>query len=154
MKIQLPLLASLALIACGDPVGPFSGGALSGETKPSPASWDFAAKVEQVQLETDPDQPHSVNTWIGVVNGVAYIPSSMIRGPKLPSEREWVRNVSADDRVRVRIDGAIYELRAVRVADSSAEHRAALDELVKKYELVADDLDPDRAIWIYRLQVR
>jgi hypothetical protein len=65
-----------------------------------------------------------------------------------------VRNVGADDRVRVRIDGAIYELRAVRVADGSAEHRAAHDALVAKYALDEGDLDPERSIWIYRLQVR
>jgi hypothetical protein len=154
MRSSIPVLFALALTACDGPLGPFAGGALSGEGKPPPESWELAAGAEQVQLETNPAEPHSVNTWIGVVDGVAYIPSSMIRGPKQPSEREWVRNVGADDRVRVRIDGAIYELRAVRVADGSAEHRAAHDALVAKYALDEGDLDPERSIWIYRLQVR
>jgi len=148
------VLASLAWIACGGPVGPLSGGALAGDVKPSPERWDFVAEIAQVQLETNPAEPHSVNTWIGVVEDTAYIPSSMIRGPKAPGERGWVRNVGEDDRVRVRVGDAIYELRALRVADASAEYLAAHAALVKKYELDADALDPDRAIWIYRLQVR
>ena len=154
MKNLALVLAALTSFACGGPVGPFSGGALAGEVKPAPESWDFAANVERAQLETNAADPHSVNTWIGVADGVAYIPSSMIRGPKDPSEREWVRNVSIDDHVRVRIGDAIYELRAARVADGSAEYRAAHEALVKKYALTADDLDPERTIWIYRLQVR
>jgi len=151
---RIVLLAAFALLACGGPLGPISGGALSGDVRPAPADWAFAQPIEQVQLETRPDDPHSVNTWIGVANGALYLPTSMIRGPKIPKEREWVKNVSADDRVRVRIDGAIYQLRALRVADDSGEYAAAREALAKKYELGPDDIDPEREIWIYRLDAR
>ncbi len=138
---------------CGGPIGPLSGGALSGEVQPAPSDWGFAMDVEQVQLETNPAAPHSVNTWIGSVDGGLYLPTSMIRGPMLPTEREWVRNVEADDHVRVRIADAVYELRAVRVIDE-AEAAAARAALEKKYALDATDMDPEREIWLFRLVPR
>lgn len=147
-------LASLVLLlACGGPVGPISGGALSGEVKPAPADWSFVASIEQVQLETNPAEPHSVNTWIGTSGGALYLPTSMVRGPKLPTEREWVRNVEADERVRLRAGDGVYELRAERVVDETeaASARAALE---KKYALGAEDMDPEREIWIFRLGPR
>ncbi len=153
MRAVLSVLFVLALSACGGPVGPISGSALSGAVEPAPADWSFIEDVEQVQLETNPAAPHSVNTWIGTNAGALYVPTSMIRGPKLPTEREWVRNVEADERVRLRIDDAIYELRAVRVIDDTeaATARAALE---KKYALDASDMDPEREIWLFRLTPR
>ena len=153
MRKRVWLVALLVGFGCGGPLGPISGGALSGEVTPAPADWAFANNVEQVQLETNPAAPHSVNTWIGSNAGALYLPSSMIRGPKLPTEREWVRNALADDRVRLRIGDAVYELRAERVADET-ETAAARAALEKKYELSADDMDPAREIWIFRLAPR
>lgn len=140
-------------IACGGPVGPIPGGELSGELTSPPADWTSLAEVETVQLETSPASPHSVNTWIGVVNGALYLPTSMIRGPKLPTEREWVRNVEHDERVRLRVGDRIYALRATRVLDA-AEAGAARAALERKYALGADDMDPEREIWIFRLEPR
>ncbi len=153
MPTRLWLAATLLALGCGGPLGPISGGALSGEVKPAPADWAFVDGVEQVQLETNPVEPHSVNTWIGTSGGALYLPTSMIRGPKLPTERAWVRNVEADDRVRLRVGDAVYELRAERVLDA-VEAEAARAALVKKYALDADDLDPEREIWLFRLTPR
>ena len=147
------LVALVVGFGCGGPLGPISGGALSGEVTPAPADWAFVNNIEQVQLETNPAAPHSVNTWIGSNAAALYLPSSMIRGPKLPTERDWVRNALADERVRLRIGDAVYELRAERVADET-EAAAARAALEKKYELSADDMDPARAIWIFRLAPR
>jgi hypothetical protein len=58
----------------------------------------------------------------------------MIRGPKAPTERDWVKNVAADPRMRIRIAGEIYEGVAVRITDP-AEYEAARAGLEKKYEL-------------------
>jgi F420H(2)-dependent quinone reductase len=147
------LVALVLLLACGGPVGPIPGGALSGDVKPAPADWSFVERIEQVQLETNPADSHSVNTWIGTSGGALYLPTSMIRGPRLPTEREWVRNVETDDRVRLRVGDDIYELRAERVVDD-AEAASARAALVKKYALGADDMDPEREIWIFRLVPR
>jgi hypothetical protein len=153
VKTRALCVALIFAFACGGPVGPIPGGALSGTVKPSPADWAFVANVEQVQLETNPADPHSVNTWIGTSAGALYLPTSMIRGPKLPTEREWVRNIERDDRVRLRIGDDVYELRAERVIDAS-ELTTARAALEKKYDLAAADMDPAREIWLFRLAPR
>ena len=102
---------------CG-PIGPIPGGALSGELGPAGATdWSGAAEVENAQLETRPDDPHSVNTWFAPIGERLYVPTSMILGPKNPAGRSWVDHVGVDDRVRIRLGDTIYERRAVRVAD-------------------------------------
>ena len=140
-------------LACGGPVGPLSGGELSGVIATEPLDLALVEKTTQVQLETNPPAPHSVNTWIGVANGAVYAPTSMIRGPLSPAEREWVRNVQADPRVRLRVGDALYELHAARVEDA-AEYATARAALEAKYELGADDVDPAREIWLFRLEPR
>lgn len=145
--------AMLGLAGCG-PVGPLSGGRLSGELRQEPVSdWSFSDAHENVQLETNAAEPHSVNTWCAAHAGNLYVPTSMIRGPKSPEGREWVRNVQADPHVRVRIDGALYERRAVRVTDP-AEIEAVRAKLEAKYGLDPAERDPEREIWIFRLEPR
>lgn len=143
--------ASLALLACGGPLGPLPGGALSGEVKPPPADWSFVADVKQAQLETNPAKPRSVNVWLGVWQSGLYVTSSMIRGPKRPTERAWVRDVGLDPLVRMRIEGVVYELRAVRVEDP-ATVAAVRSTFEKKYAL--DALEPGREVWVFRLDPR
>ena len=147
-------LAPLGLVGCG-PVGPIPGGALSGSVERAEVEdWGPASGVKNAQLETRPDDPHSVNTWWAAVGPRLYVPTSMILGPKTPSERSWVAHVEADDRVRIRLGDAIYERRAVRVADGSAEYRAARSALEARYGIEPEDRDPERTIWIFRLDPR
>lgn len=151
--MRLWLATALLALGCGGPLGPLPGGALSGDAKDAPADWSFVASVEQVQVETNPAEPHSVNTWIGTHGGALYLPTSMIRGPRVPTEREWVRNVEADERIRLRVGSDVYALRAERVIDA-AEVEAVRAALVAKYALGPDDLDPEREIWFFRLEPR
>lgn len=153
MRHALVLGLAIALCACGGPVGPFAGGELSGEVKPAPSDWGLVANVKEAQLETNPSAPRSVNVWLATEGGALYISSSLIRGPKLPTEREWVRDVEADERVRMRIESVVYELRAVRVLDEG-EAAAARAALETKYELGADDMDAEREVWVFRLEAR
>lgn len=146
----IPLCTALA---CGGPLGPVSGGALSGEVAAVPSDWSFANAVEQVQIETNPADPYSVNTWIGSLDGKLYVPSSMIRGPENPAERTWVQHVQREPAVRVRIEGKLYALDAVRVTDES-EYAAVLAALDAKYELAPGERDPARAVFIFRLEPR
>jgi hypothetical protein len=148
-------LAALALLLVGfGPLGPCSGGALSGEVRSGPAGgWSFTADVTQIQLETNPDEPHSVNTWCVGLGDRLYVPTSMIRGPKSPAERVWVKNVTNDARVRVRVGDAVYERVAVRVEDH-VELETARAALERKYELDPGARDPEREVWIYRLDPR
>ena len=149
--VALPF--ALLALACG-PIGPLSGGALSGDIAPSLIDdWTFANDHETVQLETNPEDPYSVNIWCASADGALYIPSSMILGPTVPTEREWVQNVLGNPLVRLRIAGTIYPLRAVRV-DDEAEFDKARVALETKYEIDASERDPEREIWIYRLEGR
>ncbi len=154
-RTSLGVAFGLALLlgACG-PLGPLSGGALRGALTTSPVpDWSFTAEHDTVQLETHPDDPYSVNTWCVGVADRLYVPTSMIRGPMSPAEREWVKYATADPRVRIRIGDALYEREAVRVTDA-VEYGAARAALASKYELGPDDLDPGREIWIFRLDPR
>ncbi len=143
----------LSLTGCG-PIGPFAGARLAGEIgAPRVESWSFARAEQTAQLETRPEDPHSVNTWfVGVGSGL-YVPTSMIRGPKQPGERSWVKNVQESPLVRIRIAGIVYERAASRVLDES-EYGDARSALEQKYELDPSDRDPERVIWIYRLDPR
>jgi len=150
--VLLGLVTACAL-ACG-PVGPFAGGALRGPVgDPVVSDWSFAATVETAQLETRPDDPHSVNTWFATIDDRLYVPTSMILGPRQPSERSWVSRVEADPRVRIRLGKTVYERIAVRVEDPS-EYAAARAALEARYEIAPEDRDPERVIWIYRLDPR
>jgi len=151
-RLALPTLLALAIfaLACG-PIGPIPGGRLSGPVENAPADWGFASDVGTIQLETRPDDPHSVNTWCGVVDGALYVPTSLIRGTDEPSEREWVANALADPRVRIRVGDSVYQARAVRV-DDPTEREAARAALIAKY-----DVEPDphsEAAWVFRMEAR
>ena len=84
---------------------------------------------------------------------MAAVGALMILGPTDPAEREWVRNVGLDSRVRVRIDGVVYELDAERVTDDRV-YEAVISALEEKYKLDPADRDPDREIWLYRMSDR
>jgi len=143
----------LLALACG-PIGPFAGGRLSGEIVRQPVSdWSFSAEQETIQIETRPDDPHSVNTWCVGLGANLYVPSSMILGPTDPSERGWVRHVLDDPRVRIRIGDRVYERSAHRVVDAD-EYETARNALERKYELDPEDRDPEREIWIFRMDPR
>jgi len=119
-------------VACG-PIGPFSGGHLSGDEAGWPADWNSAADVTEIQLETGLEDPHSVNLWIVVVDDEAYIATSLLIGSEVPEEREWVRNVDADPRVRVRVDGIIYPARLETVVKDPALKVRILEAYQSKY---------------------
>ena len=149
----LLVVLGVAGLACL-PFGPFSGGRLGGDVHDDVvADWSFANEVEVIQLETNPTSPHSVNTWCLGRGEHLYVPTSMILGPEDPREREWVRNVEMDPVVRVRVDGVVHELQAARVRDP-AEFEAAREGLEQKYELDPEERDPEREIWIFRLESR
>lgn len=155
MQPRLLLLAvffGIGALACG-PLGPIPGGRLSGELGPPELSdWSPVAAVETAHFETRPSDPHSVSTWFVALGPRLYVPTSMILGPKDPRERSWVANVAADPRVRIRIDGRVYERSAVRI--DGAEYDRAREALETKYALDPAERDADRSVWIYRLDPR
>lgn len=143
----------LALLAC-HPIGPCPGGRLAGVVG-APGSV-IEARVRALgtaQLETRPSEPHSVHTWFVAIGERLYVPTSMIRGPRNPRERSWVGHVAADPAVRIRLGDRVYERVARRVEDPEeyAQARAALEA---KYALDPAERDPEREVWIFRLEER
>lgn len=104
---------------------------LSGEVAREPVTdWDWVSEVDDpirgntIMLET--------RTWYGVPHSVVINPTP--RGDELyiggseqdfrlerefPNSKRWWANIERDPRVRLKIDGRIYEMTAVHVADQS-----------------------------------
>jgi hypothetical protein len=147
--LALPLMAS---VACSGPLGPLPGGKLSGKEQTAAVTdWEFAADIEVVQLETNPLEPHSVNTWIGVVDKKLYIPSSLILGAEYPTEREWVNNVVADPNVRIRIADDIYPATLTRVEDQALAARVK-QVMLDKYQ--EEHTEQVTNAWVFEAQSR
>ena len=153
-----PTLALLAL-ACG-PAGPFPGTHLRGEVVGAPVEdWSFTRDHLEIEVETRGRWlPHSVTTICMAVGPRLYVPSRNASG------KRWVQNLLRDARVRVRIDGRIYERSAERVTDAAELAPVALDFMRKYYGIEADGarflVEPpapgdDRAdLWVFRLDPR
>jgi len=111
------LIASTFLFGCG-PTLLLPGGALEGAPAKVPSDWVFTEEISTVQLETRPEDPYSVNIWAVGIGDMLYIHAGAKRA-------NWVENIEADPHVRVRIEGTIYDLQAVRVEDPSEFERFA-----------------------------
>jgi hypothetical protein len=109
------------------PLGPIPGPGLTGAVVEEPVEdWTSIDAVKVIQIETDPEDPYSVSTWITRVGDEIFVFAGSDESP-------WVRNIGDDPRVRIRIEGRIHELRAVRVADLEKQ-RLFLTAMKSKYE--------------------
>lgn len=142
-RIGLALVGA-AFVAC-EPIGPIAGGRLSGEAVTGPVDdWSFADPEPTIQIETRPDDPHSVTVWCVAHEGRLYVPS------RHPERKRWVKNVLEDPRVRVRVGGRLYEGVAVRVTDA-AEIEGVVPALLRKYEIEPRDAEEERDVWLFRI---
>ena len=99
----LSLLVLVTILGgCSGPFLLLPGGALEGEVAPVPADWKFTDEVSTVQIETQPDDPYSVNIWITAAGDALYLHA----GAK---KATWVEHLESDPRVRVRIEEPIFE---------------------------------------------
>ena len=152
--VKWAVVVALMFMGCG-PIGPFPGGALEGEVgSAAVADWSFARDVENAQLETRPGDPHSVNTWWGAVGDELYVPTSMILGSKHPGGRGWVAHVADDERVRIRLGDRVFERRALRLPYGGHEYETARRAIEARYDIAVEDRDPERTVWVYRLDLR
>jgi len=136
----------LGALACG-PLGPIPGGRLSGTLAPSaPSDWSSTDSVKEVQLETRPSDPYSVNIWGVGIGRSFYVASG--RG----EESTWARNILEDPNVRLRVGETLYELRAVRVDDDQSRE-IFLEALARKYDWEPDGEEAETA-WLFRLDPR
>ena len=95
------------------PFGPIPGGPLESGSLREARGWSFAAGFREIVLEVRPSAPRSLTVWCLVHGGELYVPAAQ------PGRKQWTRQVEEDGRVRVRIEDALYERRAVRVDDAA-----------------------------------
>ena len=109
------------------PLGPIPGPKLRGTLVEEPvADWSSIGAVKVIQIETDPEDPYSVSTWVTRVGNQIYVFAS-------DDESPWVQNIIQDPLVRVRIEGRIHGLRALGVTDLEIK-RVFLEAMKAKYE--------------------
>lgn len=121
----LVVLGSGLALGCG--YVPLPGGELDGTVKPVPEDWSLLAETSIVQIETRPSDPYSVNLWAVGMGPVVYLHAGANRA-------SWVEHLEADPRLRMQVDGDLYELRAARVASQEEFDRFA-DAYDAKYGL-------------------
>lgn len=140
-------VAGIVVVAVGarfhdGPIGPFPGGALSGEPVDDPdLDWSFAAEFPTIELETlAPTRSRTV--WLLVHDGRLYVPSGFVRA------KRWPHHVLAHPEVVLRVEGRLYRRQAHRVTD-----RATLEslsaELERKYGVgFGGDYESN---WVFRM---
>ena len=120
---------SMALLARWiGPVWAFPGGSLSGPVVTEPVEdWGFIDEIDVIQLEVSPERPHSVNTWIVLLEGTPHVAADF-----LTPNKQWPHLAVEDPRVRLRVGGRIYPRIARRVSDPEAI-QALRSEVERKY---------------------
>jgi hypothetical protein len=119
------------------PLGPIPGPELAGSVVTEPVDdWSFVDAIKVVQVETRPEDPYSVSTWLTRTDDGIYVFAGNEESP-------WVQNIAEDSRVRIRIEGRIHELRAMSVANLETK-RVFLTNMKSKYEC---DFGFDPTFW-------
>jgi hypothetical protein len=121
------------------------GGKLSGTVTAPPAEWQFTEPSQLAQLETRPQDPYSINLVYVQLNDQLYVYAGNTR-------TTWVQHIEQNPLVRIRIDGTIYPVRAVRV-ESPQELAGFAAFWANRSFFQRDPMDFDE-VWLYRLQAR
>ena len=136
------LTAGSLTTGCNGPLPFLSGGALEGIAQPAPGSWALDDDFAVVQLETNPEEPYSVNIAYTQIDGALFINAG-------DTETRWVKHINANPMVRLRRGSTIYEARAERVTDPG--QIGTFGDAWTSHSMFHRDprkLDP---VWIYRL---
>ncbi len=133
--VAILLLALIVLRVVGlDPINYYPGFWLRGEVVTAPVTdWSFAVKdpndpasCGRLFIQTKefflPAIAHSVTTSCLVYKGELYVASLYPAGIQFPNGRHWNRNVVNDPRVRLKVDGKLYDRKLVRL--TTPEERA------------------------------
>ncbi|MEM7080013.1 MAG: nitroreductase/quinone reductase family protein [Pseudomonadota bacterium] len=145
LVVVIASMLSFGLAGCGDS-SPLSGGALTAAEAPLPDEWTAVAADNVVQLETNPDDPYSVNLWVIGQGPNLYV----YRGT---SDATWVDNIKANPAVRIQIGESVYALRAERVEDD-AEFSTFADAWESKYGSDRPQETNPADAYLYRLVPR
>ena len=116
-------LLMLTMSGCSGPLWQFPGGALEGpEQRIDLATLSPDGGV--MQLETNPDDPYSVNVGYVVIDSNMYIDPA--------DSRAWYQNMKANPAVRIRFDGAevIHPMTAVNESNPAVLKEFEADRIV------------------------
>lgn len=132
-----------ALLVKVDPDERRPGLALAGDLAPAQdTDWGFLAAGRNkifVQMATWYQLPHSITTTSWVRDGKLFVPCGRC------ATKNWPNHVARDDRVRLKVDGRLFDRKAVRLT-TEEELRAAL-------AVPADEQIPE-GVWVYRMDPR
>lgn len=152
------VLAAVARWSDG-PIGPIVGGPFRSGERVSGAEidWERLAATPEVELQLR-EPPRSRTTHLVVLDGEPYVPCGIVKvGPFVflgqAFWKRWPAQVAADPRVILRIDGKLYEGRAVRVTDPALHGRLS-DLLSDKYRLGLDQPPDPAEAWFFHLEPR
>ena len=134
------------------PLGPFPGGAMTGELVEAPvADWGAVLPAnpdlgQRIELQVDSASPRALTTSYIVRDGKLYVFAL------LAARKTWPSIALADARVLVRAGGKLYPLRAVRVTDPAELGPLALqlEEIEPGATANADALPT----WYFRMEPR
>jgi hypothetical protein len=110
--LTIMLLSMLILSACTEYL-PISSGALDGTMTKIPTQWGSVAATEIIQLETQGDEPYSVNLWVVELAGNLHVFAG-------DNRTTWVENIEGNPQVRLRAENLIYELKAQQVVNAAS----------------------------------
>jgi hypothetical protein len=133
------------LTACDGPVLVMSGGKLSGNVVDAPATWQLDKDSSVAQLETNPEDPYSINLTYVQLDGRLYAYAGDTR-------TNWVKYIEKSPLVRIRMDDTVYRAQAIRVNDE--------DELAKfaaawvNLSMFQRDPHGFEEVWLYRIVAR
>jgi hypothetical protein len=141
-----------ARLFAGGPVGLLPGGRLRGEVaRALPRDWSFANREKYLLVESDAwTLPFSVSVWFLAHDGRLHLllPSAFGDGLK--------RRLDDDPRVRVALDGTLYDQVAVPVTDEASVGALLAPVLRRQFSIEIDGavrrVGEAAELWAYRLE--
>ena len=109
-----------AILVPFEPVDRRPGTRLAGDlAEEQDTDWSFVRGRNQIFVETKTWYliPHAVTTTSWVVDQALYVPCGSC------ATKRWPKNVQSDPRVRLKIDGVLYEREAVLITDPDERRR-------------------------------
>ena len=135
------LIGALLLTACFAPEDRRPGLALPGELQEQhPEDWGFTDRNREIAIEVRTPYwiPHSVTIWCASVDGNLFV------GARDPETKHWPGWTDRDPRIRLLIDGQIFEGQLFPVDNASRLERIRA-AYQRKYEL--DEMYPGVRYW-------
>ena len=111
----------------------------------APSTWELDKDSALAQLETQPNDPYSINFTYVQLDGILYAYAGDTR-------TNWVANIEKNALVRVRLQNKIYEARATRVTSSEELNKFA--SVWTGLSVFQRDPMQFEEVWLYRLEAR